>query len=140
MAGTDTLLTVAGGTFVQKTVQYLDLIGATPIYLIAQSATSSWQYVSRAAGGPVVAQVPYSSFSPTHDILLIELVRDPTSGTPVLIAFGQEAESTAAAAWFLAHEIIPNRASYDKSWYVYEWTGGNEAGSAPMYTLRASGS
>jgi hypothetical protein len=137
-AGIDTLLTVAGGTFVQKTVQYLDDLGATPVHLA--STTGAWQYVSRGPGGGVVGEMPYASFGPSHDILLIEIVRDLTNGTPVLVVFGQEAESTAAAAWYVANEMIPKRASYDKRWYVYEWTAADDAGSSATYTLKASGS
>jgi hypothetical protein len=138
MAGKDNLLTVAGGAYVQKTVSYLDLIGATQIYLVV-GPTGSWQYLSRAAGGAIIAEMPAASFSPTHDIVLIEAVADPLSGTPVLITFGQEAESTAAAASYVASEILPNRAKYDKSWYVYEWTGASGAGAAATYTLKAAG-
>jgi hypothetical protein len=137
MAGIDDLLTVAGGAYVQKVVAYLDAVGATQLYLVVNPSTSSWQYVSRA--GTVVAEMPPALFTTTHDIILIEFVRDPLSHTPVLIAFGQEAESTAAAAWFVAHEIVPNRARYDKSWYVYEWTSSATAnGTMPTFTLKAA--
>ena len=118
----------------QKTVGYLDLAGTTPVYLVA--GDSSWQYLSRALGGRVIAEMPYADFSPTHDLILIELVRDTASATPVLIAFGQEAESTAAAARYIANEMIPNRIRYDKSWYVYEWTEQDAGGT---YALKASG-
>jgi hypothetical protein len=138
LAGVDTLLTCAGGAYVQKTVEYLDLFGVTPIHLIA--ASDSWQYALRTPGATVVGEMPYTSFGPTHDIILIEIVRDLTNGTPVLIAFGQEAESTRAAAWYVANEMIPKRASYDKRWYVYEWTAASDAGSSATYTLKASGS
>jgi hypothetical protein len=137
MAGSGNLLTVAGGAYVQKTVSYLDAIGATQVFL-AVGANGSWQYVSRAAGGTVVAELPQASFNTTHDIVLIEFVRDPLSGTPVFIAFGQEAESTAAAASYVAHQIIPNKSQYDKGWYVYEWTG-SATGGAATYSLKASG-
>jgi len=137
LSGKDDLLTIAGGAYVQKTVQYLDLTGATPVYLSPQ--TSAWQYISRSPGAPILAEMPYASFGPTHDIFVIELVRDPLSGAPVLITFGQEPESTAAAAWYVAHQMLPNRSSFGKSWYVYEWTGADEAGHPPTYALKASG-
>ena len=81
LAGPDDLLTVAGGAFVQKTVAYLDLAGATPVYLVASDSAQSWQYWSRALGGRIVAEMPYAAFSPTHDIILIELVRDTATRT-----------------------------------------------------------
>jgi hypothetical protein len=136
LAGPNDLLTVAGGAFVQKTVAFLDLTGATPLYLVANDSAQSWQYLSRAPGGPIAAEMPYAAFSATHDLILIELVRDAVSGTPVLIAFGQEAESTTAAARYIANEMLPNRSRYDKSWYVYEWT---EHDAGATYSLKASG-
>jgi len=136
LAGPDNLLTVAGGAFVQKTVGYLDRAGATPVYLLASDSAQSWQYWSRALGGRIVAEMPYAAFSPTHDMILIELVRDTATRTPVLIAYGQEAESTAAAAQYIANEMLPNRSRYDKSWYVYEWTAHDPGGT---YSLKASG-
>jgi hypothetical protein len=137
MAGKDNLLTIAGGNYVQKTVAYLDTIAATQVYLVTKQ-DGSWQYVSRA--GTVVAELSSTTFSPTHDILLIELVRDPLSETPVLIAFGQEAESTRAAAWYVAHQILPHASSYDKSWYAFEWTASpTGADDASNYLLKGMG-
>jgi hypothetical protein len=138
VAGGGDLLTVSGGAYVQKLVDYLDKTGVTPVYL--NTTDQSWQYLMRVpGGGVVVAELLLTSFSATHDILLIEMVRDPASGTPILIAFGQEAESTTAAAWYVANEMLPNRARYEKSWYVYEWTAAAAAGGTATYTLRASG-
>jgi hypothetical protein len=84
--------------------------------------------------------MPRVDSTPSHDLILIELVRDPANGTLVLIGFGQQAESTAAAAQYVANQMLPvaNRASYDKAWYAYEWTAAGEAGPE-TFTLKASG-
>jgi len=149
VAGSGNLLTVTGGYVVQKLVKYLDSVGATPIYLVA--AANEWDYRGRAPreGGvegdgsadPVIASIRYDQVTPSHDLFLVELVRDPTSGTLALIVFGQEAQSTAAGAWFFANEMLPNRANYGKGWYVYEWTGADDAGpaSSDTFNLVASG-
>jgi Stigma-specific protein, Stig1 len=140
VAGGGNLLTVAGGAYVQKVVEYLDKGAVTPVYLFANAATKSWQYLRRGpGGGTLIAEMPYAQGNSNHDIVLIETVRDPASGTLVLIAFGQQAESTGAAAWYVANEMLPNRTSYNKSWYVFEWTGGGEAGAPGTYTLIAAG-
>jgi hypothetical protein len=149
VAGGGNLITVAGGYFVQSLVNYLDQIGATPVYL-SRASTTSWSYFRRGGGadaGPdggasdaLVAEIAMTENATLHDIILIETVRDPSSGTLVLIAFGQLAESTAAAARYVANQMLPvaNRASYDKSWYVYDWQAASDAG-AETFTLKASG-
>jgi hypothetical protein len=143
------LLTVAGGYYVHKVVDYLDRMRITPVYLF-QNGTDYWRYYRRGGGtdagadggssDALVAEMAWTDSSTTHDLIAIELVRDPASGTLVLIAFGQYAESTAAAAAYVANQMLPvaNRSSYDKSWYVYEWTAASEAGPE-TYTLKASG-
>jgi hypothetical protein len=147
VAGPGDLLTVAGGTFVQKVVTYLDAIGATPVYLVM--TPTSWEYHERApagdggadaGAGPIVASLRFDQMTPQHDLIAIQLVRD-ASGSLLLIAFGQEPESTAAAAWYVANVLLPNRANYNQSWYVYEWFGKSDAGptGADDFDLLASG-
>jgi hypothetical protein len=149
VAGAGNLLTITGGYVVQKLVKYLDSIAATPIHLVA--GADQWEYRGRGpreagvdaedSNDPLVASIPYDQATSSHDLFLLELIRDPTSGTLVFIVFGQEAESTAAGAWFFANELLPNRANYGKSWYVYEWTGTGDAGpsSSDTFHVVASG-
>jgi hypothetical protein len=149
VAGGGNLLTVAGGYYVQRLVDYLDQKGITPVYL-ARGVNDFWRYYRRGAGADggadggtpdtLVAEMAWTDSSTTHDLILIELVRDPASGTLVLIVFGQYAESTAAAASYVANQMLPvaNRATYDKAWYVYEWTAASDAGPE-TFTAKASG-
>jgi hypothetical protein len=133
LAGPDDLLTVAGGLYVQPAVAYLDKVGSTPVYLVADDTKQLVQYVRRAPGNPIVAELPYASSTSGHDLLLIEIARDPTNGTPVLIAFGQKPESTAAAAWYLVNQIIPNRSTYDQNWVAFEWTAADAGTSMASF-------
>ena len=149
VAGGGNLLTVAGGFFVQSLVNYLDEAGITPVYL-GRHDQNFWRYYRRGGGadaGPdggatdaVVAEISWTDSTATRDIILIELVRDPASGTLALIAFGQHAESTAAAARYVATQMLPvaNRSTYDKSWYVYDWRAASDAGPE-TFTPMASG-
>jgi hypothetical protein len=149
VAGGGNLITIAGGYYVHKLVDYLDQQGITPVYL-ARGVNDFWRYYERGGGADagadggasdlLIAEMAWTDSSASHDLILIELVRDPASGTLVLIAFGQYAESTAAAASYVANQMLPvaNRSSYDKSWYVYEWTAASDSGPE-TFTLKASG-
>jgi hypothetical protein len=149
VAGGGDLITIAGGYYVHKLVNYLDQQGVTPVYL-AQGVNDFWRYYKRGGGADagsdggapdsLVAEMAWTDSTASHDLILIELVRDPASGTLVLIAFGQHAESTAAAASYVANQMLPiaNRSSYDKSWYVYEWNAASDSGPE-TFTLKASG-
>jgi hypothetical protein len=140
VAGAGNLLTATGGFVVQKVVGYLDSIGATPVYLVA--AANQWEYHARVAGsdggtmGPLIGAIPYDQVTAQHDYILVELVRDPASGTLVLIVFGVEPESTTAGAYYVAKHVIPNRATFDKAWYLFEWTGASDAGPSDSDTLQ----
>jgi hypothetical protein len=148
VVGGNNLLTAAGGFAVHKLVGYLESTGASPIRLTYDNV--GWQYRDRGpssdAGadggeGTIVASIAYADQSSSHDLLLIELVRDPSSGTLILAVFGTKPESTRAAALFFANVILPNRSSYQQSWYIYDWTGTSDAGpsSTDTFLLRASG-
>ena len=45
---------------------------------------------------------------------------------------GFNAKGTTVAAWFFLNQMLPNRSSLDKSFYVYEWTARpGDAGADP---------
>jgi hypothetical protein len=149
VAGGGNLLTVAGGYYVQPIVDYLDNAGATPVYL-SRIASDHYQYLLRGGGSdagaeggaidPVIATIATTDSTATKDLILVELVRDPRSGTLLLVSFGQHAEGTAAAARYVATQMLPaaNRATYTQSWYVYMWSAASEAGPE-TFGLIASG-
>ena len=79
-----------------------------------------------------------------NDVFLIELAIDPASGTLALITYGlcSPGNGTATAAWYWANVMLPNRAAYPDSWYLYEWTDTNGDGQAQLtdtFTRLASG-
>ena len=78
------------------------------------------------------------------DVFVIELAIDPTSGTLALVTYGlcSPGNGTQAAAWYWANVMLPNRAAYPDSWYIYEWTDTNSDGVLQMtdtFTRLASG-
>ena len=148
VAGGGNLLTVAGGF--SFSAGQLPRLGRHHAGLPRAPRSDYWRYYRRGGGadaGPdggasdaVVAEISWTDSTAARDIILIELVRDPASGTLALIVFGQHAESTAAAARYVATQMLPvaNRSTYDKSWYVYDWRAASDAGPE-TFTLIASG-
>ena len=118
--GPGNLITATGGYIVEKLVKFLDSVGATPIQLV--QGDIQWEYHTRietgggadaSVLGPVVASIPYTQITDSHDLFLLEMARNPSTGTLVLIAFGQTYQGTAAAALYFASTVLPNRATYD---------------------------
>ena len=74
-----------------------------------------------------VATMPGSSCSAHADQFGSELVTDPSSGTLSLVGYGacSGGKGTDAAAWYYANVILPNKASYPDSWYVFSWSDTN---------------
>jgi len=73
---------------------------------------------------------------------VIQAVRDPATGTLVLVAYGWDQAGTTAAAWFFANVMMPSLSSYTDTWYVYEWTdqgADSMPGSAAEFRLIQSG-
>ncbi len=143
VAGGGNLLTATGGYVVQKVVAYLDSVGATPVRLTP--GASQWEYRgpatagdagADAGAGPIIGSIAYNQVTHSHDYIVVELVRDPLSGTLVLIVFGTEPESTTAGAYYVAKHMLPNRASFDKAWYLFDWTGAGDAGPSDSDTLQ----
>jgi hypothetical protein len=73
---------------------------------------------------------PVSNLTQHHDYFYIELVVEPQSGTLCLGAVGILDPGTTAAGYWIANQVVPNRASYPDAWYVYEWTDTNNDGVA----------
>ncbi len=130
-------LVVAGGSFGQKLVDYVETSGIAPVYDSSDETTSS--FTSHDAG--VVASTLRANIGPSHDFFLIELVRDPVRGSLALIAYGLSESGTDAAAYHWVNQMMPNLGSLDQAWYLYEWvddtTPGPSAGDT--FTLLGSG-
>lgn len=79
-----------------------------------------------------------------NDVFLVELAIDPASGTLALVTYGlcSPGNGTQAAAWYWANVMLPYRATYTDSWYIYEWTDSNANGQPDLndtFTRLSSG-
>jgi len=114
-------------------VRYLNSNRIAPIY-----ATGTDFRRSQNQSLVVVA----SNLTVDHDFLVIQTVRDPTTGTLLLEAYGFDQAGTTAAAWYFANVMMPSLSSTTQAWYVYEWSdagGDHLPNNASEFVLVQSG-
>lgn len=139
VVGPGELVVVAGGPFVQRLAGYLEDNDVAPV---SHEFVSNTHYeLHRTSDGQVLARMSATDNTSTHDFALLELSRDPVSGTLVLVVSGFNANGTAAGAWYFANVMMPTIADFSASFYVFEWTdtGAPGADSADEFALLASG-
>ncbi len=152
----------AGGPFPNLPVKWLERTQkVTKVYFASNLQGSEFYFkqrlaadagvpdptlVTRAQSACSQAQGDGGTLGAHQDVFLLELATDPASGTLALIGYGlcSPGNGTQAAAWYWANVMLPNRASYPDSWYLYEWTDSNRDGqpSAPgtdTWTMLHSG-
>jgi len=119
LAGGSTSYISGGGAFGQDLIEYLDKAGVTPIYLTGDGA--QYTFRSRQTGQDVVA-APVGTLSDGHDFFLVQLVVEPISGTLSIETMGMLAPGTVAGGFWVASDMVPKRAMYPDTWYLFEWT------------------
>ena len=119
-------LVLAGGPYPSKVVKWLELTQKVTKVYFASNGTTEY-YFKRRSDGSVASSLLQALCSPHRDQFLVELVTDPASGNLALIGYGLCSGSygTQAAGWFYSQVLLPNRASYPDSWYVFDWTDTN---------------
>ncbi len=99
------------------------------------------QIVDRNTGTNLVNAVD-TNLTVHHDYFYVQLTVEPASGTLCFMGVGMLEYGTGAAGYFVPSVMIPGRAGYTDSWYVYEWTDTNGdaiANSGDTFTLVKSG-
>lgn len=131
---TGSLLCVAGGSFFQRSINWLET--NTVAHVSDQSTLAQYRLTLRDGG--VAATGTMTSLTSTHDVIVIQLVRSPT-GAVVLNSAGFFAEGTEAGAWYFQNVMMPARTTLTSPWYVYEWTDttGNGADLSDTFTRLA---
>ena len=122
VSASNELLVVAGGPFFQNLEAYVEEQHIAPIYWkVTQTATE----YRMSANDALVASLPLAGDHDSHDFFLIQFMRDPASGSLVLNAQGFWLSGTVAATYQMTNAVLPDIASFDQAWYVYEWTDGD---------------
>ncbi len=143
LLGSGSTVVTAGGPVACKPVKWLESTSkSTKVYYASNNIDTF--YFKKRIDNSIAASIAVSSCSQHHDILVVELVTDPSSGTLALIAYGVcvGGYGTQAAGWFYANEMLPNRMSYPDSWYVFDWQDTNMdslPNASDTFTKLASG-
>ena len=130
VAGGGEVLLLAGGPFGHKHVAYLEDNGITPIQ--SRLGDGNMLELRESASNNVVVSTPFASATDSHDYFVIQMARDPATGTTTAMAYGFFDPGTRAAAWYFANVLMPSLSTFSASWYVFEWTDmdGDEAPEA----------
>lgn len=131
LAGSGVTYVLGGGPFPDMPLRWLERMQqVTKIYFDAPDGVNFYWRARK--DDSAVATMPGAQCGPHSDQFVTELVTDPTSGTLSLIGYGacSGGAGTRAAAWYYAHVLLPNRAQYPDSWYVFGWTDANGNGVA----------
>jgi hypothetical protein len=133
------MLVFAGGRFLQKGVGFLEDQRSLPVY----SGGGTFPNVAflRSVDGTTIASSVYEEPG-SHDIIVIEVGREVSTGTLSLVAYGFHGNGTRAAAWYFANQMLPNLSNYPDAWYVYTWVDTNpnlNPDSGDTFTLVSSG-
>jgi len=119
VSGSDELMVIAGGNFYQHAANYLV---ANTIAPVSNVATQDSFEIHNSSTGALIASEPVSSVSDAHDLFAVQFMREASSGSLILNAYGFTIGGTAAAAFYFQQSIAPNLATATKAWYVGEWT------------------
>ncbi|MFO0696007.1 MAG: hypothetical protein U0230_20760 [Polyangiales bacterium] len=121
IGGPGSLYLVGGGETIQNAIAYLQA-NDTPLTV----SRSGNQYIlTSRSTGQVVLSVDATTLDASHDLALIQVVREPRSGTVVLNAYGYYETGTKAGAFYFATQIAPSLATDANAYYVILWTDGN---------------
>jgi hypothetical protein len=143
LAGSGVTYVLGGGPFPDKPLKWLEQTQqVTKLYFDAPDGINFY-WRERGQADPV-AMMPGAACSPHADQFVTELVTDPMSGTLSLIGYGacSGGKGTLAAAYYYANVLLPDKASYPDSWYVFGWddTNGNSTPDAgDTFTVLAHG-
>jgi hypothetical protein len=116
------LLVLAGGPYFNKTAGFLEKERSSPVY--NGGAYPTIQFI-RSADDAVVASSTFPESTASHDTIVIQVAREPTTGTLGLMLYGFHPNGTLAAAWHFVHVMAADLASYPAAYYVYDWTDTN---------------
>jgi len=119
-----------GGGDGQHGVRYLDSMQETAIYLYTDG-TTAW-FTQRSTGVDIATVNIATQLTAHQDYFYLQMTVEPISGTLTMMGVGMFAPGTAAAGYYASTVVLPNRAAYTDSWYVYEWqdTDGDSTPSA----------
>jgi hypothetical protein len=138
VSGSDELLLIAGGNYFQKGMGYLVANKVAPLTNVG---TFSTYEIHDTVSNALIASELIADVSDSHDLFAVQFLRDPSSNSLVLNAYGFTVGGTAAATYYFTDVLAPNLATVDKTWFVGEWTDkdADKLPDADELTVVASG-
>jgi hypothetical protein len=109
-----------GGGYGQTGVAYMEQ-SLTALYLTGDGTRGQ----IRKRDGTAIVDILGSTLTSQHDFFYVQLTVEPKSGTLCFSSVGMLSPGTLAAGYFVGSVMIPNRATYTSSWYVYQWDDTN---------------
>jgi hypothetical protein len=128
LAGGNQLLATLGSGYANILVRYLETEKIAPVYQAYVHEPVAYFEYKRSSNDEVLLHREVANETPDHAHFLVQIVRDPDSGSLVVLAYGFWADGTAAARWFLANQVLPSLSSFTDTWYIYEWVNNAVAG------------
>lgn len=131
-------LVAAGGSFFQRVTGYAEEHRVAPLYTTEVAGPPLVYQVRRSADDAVVSSLPQNQFTSTRDIAIIELARDPDTGSLIVVMQGFYSPGTKAATWYFINVMLPSIETFDEQWYVFDWEddGTNGASNVSEFTLK----
>jgi hypothetical protein len=143
VVGSGDLQVIVGGPYGQNLIRYLESTGATRISDTYDGNGAQFHLRGADGGlGTVIVDAPIATLNEHHDFFLVEMLRDPTTSTLVFAVYGFGSSGTISGTWYFTHVILTSLPTFDKSYYIYEWTdsdGDSMPGSADTFDLVTSG-
>jgi hypothetical protein len=117
LVGRDQTLVVAGGSYTQPYVHWLE--GGLRAPVVDSTAGVVGSFSTRA--GEVLFTEPLVNLGPGYDYFLLEVVRGAPFAPVSVVAYGFYVPGTTAAVWYLVHRVLPAQGSFPGQWYVVRW-------------------
>jgi Cys-rich repeat protein len=142
LGGGSTVVT-AGGPFPNKPVRWLERTRQVTKVYFSSNGLDTFYFKKRSDNSTLVTRAQ-TWCNVNRDVFVVQLTTDPISGTLALLAYGlcSPGNGTQTAAWYWANVMLPQRARYTDSWYLFEWVDTNLNGLPEVtdtFTQLASG-
>jgi len=123
VSGSDELLLIAGSSYFQQGAGYYVTNKFAPL---TNLGTQNSFEIRDSSTGALIASELMSETSDSNDLFAVQFMREPSSGSLALNAYGFTVGGTAAATFYFEHVIAANFAGATKAWYVGKWKDENE--------------
>lgn len=134
LKGPGFLYVVAGGSYLQWMVAYLNTEQLTPVDLSLDG--TSFYFTPRETGSAVAC----SPVEGSQDCFVVQVGYEPAVAAVVLMVYGVYEPGTAAGAWYFEHELLPDADLRGKRWLIVGWDDGdgNQQPDPGEFTVHAS--